>query len=451
MLRSLRISLPVFKRLFHSVFTKLLVIILVAGLAITVTLVAGFAFIRFHSLGHLDRNLIMYGDYLKQDLGDPPDLTRAEQIAQCTGMAIAFDHPENGWKTAGFPAGLPLERAHVRWGDGSIRAGHLRAHTFIRIQHAGGNLIFISPHWSKDNENFAWQAFVAMAAALLVILAAAYFFIRRMVRPLHDLRTGVEHLGAGRLEYRVPQSGHDEFAGLSEAFNTMAGRLNALMNNKEQLLLDVSHELRSPLTRLKIQVEMLRDDEIRESLKADLNEMEAMVTTILEQARLRNTAGALATESTDMAGLIKAVAGEFGHRRPGVIIGPVESVRTQVDPDKMRGVLRNLIDNALKNTPEDGEPVAVSLARDEHDNSLTIIVADKGAGICESALPHLFEPFYRTDASRSRKTGGFGLGLHLCKAVIDAHDGEIDVSSTPGKGTRVKVSIPVNPELQYSI
>ena len=433
-------SRHLFKRLFHSVFTKLLVIILSAGFVITITLVVGFSVIRFQSMGHFDRNLVLYGEYLTRDLGNPPDYRQAEQIARRTGMAIRFDHPGNGWQTSTFPLSLQLDRAHVRRYQDGIWTGYLRGYAFLRIRHAGGDLIFISPRWAEDRHN-AWKVFLAMAAAFFVILAAAYLLIRRVLRPLQPLKAGVEALGAGRLDHRVPQTGYDEFRDLSEAFNTMAKRLAALLANKEQLLLDVSHELRSPLTRLKVQVELIRDDAVRQSLKADVAEMEAMVSTILEEARLRSAAATLKLESTDMAQLVRSLLNDYIDRPPGVVSGSLDPAPIPLDRDKIRMVLRNLIENALKNTPADKPPVRVELLRGQ--GRLELVVEDQGVGIAESALPRLFEPFFRTDGSRSRKTGGFGLGLSLVKAIVDAHHGTIEISSSPGKGTRVLVALPI--------
>ena len=176
-------SRHLFKRLLHSVLTKLLVIILSAGFAITITLVVGFSAIRFQSSGHFDRNLVLYGEYLTRDLGNPPDYQQAEQIARRTGMAIRFDHPGNGWQTATFPLSLPLDRARVRQHEDGVWTGYLRGYAFLRIRHAGGDLIFLSPRWADDHQ-IAWKVFLAMAAAFFVILAAAYLFIRRVLRPL---------------------------------------------------------------------------------------------------------------------------------------------------------------------------------------------------------------------------------------------------------------------------
>ena len=198
--------------------------------------------------------------------------------------------------------------------------------------------------------------------------------------------------------------------------------------------------MRSPITRLKVQLEFIDDSNARESLRCDLAEMEAMVTALLESARMRHSAAALNLKAVNIGELIGLLAADFKDRPPGIVFGPLASEPVQADPGKLRVVLRNLFDNALKHTPEDGQPVEISM--DLQPDRLEITINDRGEGIPASALPHLFEPFYRPDISRSRKTGGFGLGLSLCKAIVDAHGGSIDLVSELGQGTQVTVSIP---------
>ncbi|KPJ75997.1 MAG: hypothetical protein AMJ54_13365 [Deltaproteobacteria bacterium SG8_13] len=221
----------------------------------------------------------------------------------------------------------------------------------------------------------------------------------------------------------------------------MAMRLSDLLDSKERLLLDISHELRSPLTRIKVQLEFLHDEEVREALGADVAEMEAMVSAILEKARLRASATALKLETVEISELIRTVAEEFTERPPGIVCHALEAAEVRADREKMRMVMRNLMDNALKHTPDDGEAVTISTAR--KPDGIDIVVEDRGEGIPENALPQIFDPFFRADASRSRRTGGYGLGLSLCKAIIDAHKGRIEVASTPGRGTRVAVTLPL--------
>jgi len=427
------------KRLFRSVFTRLLIVTLAAGLAITFTVIAGFIIIRLHSQSAFERNLMLYADYLVDDLGDPPDEIRARAIARRNGMVILFDHPDNVWQTGPLPRFLNLERAWVRRHASGLTMGNSKGHHFIRLAHGGGELTFVAPRDVRRGELAVWFL-AAMVLAMITILSAVYLTIRKTLNPLHTLKSGVNEVGAGRLDHRIPETGPSELRDLAQAFNSMAERLNRLLHSKEQLLLDVSHELRSPITRLKVQLEFIEDADARESLRSDLAEMETMVAALLESARLRHTVAALNLKSVGMGDLIRSLIPEFKDRRPGVELGPLVDIPVNADPEKMRIVLRNLLDNALKHTPEEAPAVSISMAR--RPDRLEILVEDQGEGIPAAALPHLFEPFYRPDVSRSRKTGGYGLGLSLCKAIIDAHGGRIDLISTLGEGTRVTVTLP---------
>jgi signal transduction histidine kinase len=427
------------KRLFGSVFTRLLVASLAAGLAITFTVIAGFLVIRFHSETAFERNLLLYTEYLAADLGEPPDEDRAREIARRTGLVIRFDHPGHSWQTGRTPRFFNLDRAWIHHHASGVQMGSSKGHHFVRLTHGGGELTFIASRDAHHGEQALW-ILAAMAAVMGMILAASYFYIRRILNPLHALKRGVEELGAGRLDHRIAETGCCELHDLAQAFNAMADRLDRLLHSKEQLLLDVSHELRSPITRLKVQLEFLTDADARDSLGSDLAEMEAMVTTLLESARLRHAAAALNLKMVNLGDLIRSLALELQVPPTGCCPGPLVDEPVRVDPEKMKTVLRNLLDNGLKHTPEGGPAVSISMAL--KPDCIEIVVEDRGEGIPESALPHLFEPFFRPDISRSRKTGGYGLGLSLCKAIVDAHGGTIDLVSTLGEGTRVTLTIP---------
>lgn len=435
------------KRLFHSVFTRLLIVTLIAGMAITFTVIVGFIAIRVHSKGALERNLLLYVEYLTDDLGVPPDEGRAREIASRTGMTISYAHGDGSWQTGPPPRFFNPNRAWVRQRSPGIWVGSSKGHHFVRIFHGGGELTFIAPRDMHHGKEAGW-ILASMAAVLTLVLGGSYWVIRRALGPLHTLKAGVDQAGKGKLDHRIPRTGAGEFCDLAEAFNAMAERLDRLLRSKEQLLLDVSHELRSPLTRLKVQLEFLKDTDIRESLGSDLAEIEAMVTRILESARMRHAAASLNLESVDMGELIRSVAGGFADIEPGVAVDQLPEVSAVVDPEKIRTVLRNLLENALKHTPEDGPAVSIAMAF--KPERIDIIVADKGEGIPASELSHLFEPFYRPDLSRSRKTGGYGLGLSLCKAIADAHNGSIDLASILGEGTTVTVSLPRSADSQQS-
>jgi signal transduction histidine kinase len=435
------------KWLVHSVFTRLLIVTLIAGMAITFTVIVGFIAIRAHGKGALERNLLLYVEYLTDDLGVPPDEERAREIARRTGMTISYAHKDESWQTGPPPRFFNPNRAWLRQRSPGLWVGSAKGHHFVRIFHGGGELTFIVPRDVRHGKEAGW-ILAGMAAVLILILGGSYWVTRRALGPLRTLKAGVEQAGKGKLDHRIPRSGAGEFRDLADTFNAMAGRLDRLLRSKEQLLLDVSHELRSPLTRLKVQLEFLEDEEARESLRSDLAEIEAMVTSILESARLRHAAAALNLESVDMGELIRSLAADFAGIKPGVAVGELPEVLAVADPDKVKTVLRNLLGNALKHTPEDGS--AVSIAVKTRPDWIDIVVADKGEGIPASELPHLFEPFYRPDLSRSRKTGGYGLGLSLCKAIVDAHGGSIDLASTPGEGMTATVSLPRSTDSQQS-
>ena len=427
------------KQILGSLFTRLLVTTVAAGLAITFMVIAGFIMIRMHSQGAFERNLMLYADYLKDDLGDPPDENRARAIARRSGMIIRFDHPDQTWQTGPLPRFLNLERAWVHRHPSGLSLGNSKGHHFIRLPHGGGELTFIAPRDARRADLAIWFL-VAMALAMLTILGLSYLIIRNTLNPLRSLKAGVDGVGDGKLDQRIPENGASELRDLAGAFNAMAARIQRLLHSKEQLLLDVSHELRSPITRLKVQLEFLDDADARESLRCDIDEMEAMVTTLLESARLRHAAAALNPSTVDMGNLIGSLLPEFEARRPGIVAGGLSAGPVRADPDKMMIVVRNLLDNALKHTPADGQAVSIALA--ETPEILEIVIEDHGEGIPDKDRPHLFEPFYRVDHSRSRKTGGYGLGLSLCKAIVDAHGGSIDLVSRVGEGTRVRVRIP---------
>ncbi len=428
------------KQLLGSVFTRLLVTIFIAGLAITFMVITGFIMMRTHSQGAFERNLMLYTGYLKADLGDPPDEIRAREIARRSGMVILFEHPQQTWQTGSLPQFFSLDRAWVHRDSSGLVFGNFKGHQFIRMSHGGGELTFITPRGPRHAVLAVW--FLAgLALALLSILAGAYFIIRKTLNPLRSLKAGVEAVGAGDLDHRILASGAGEFRDLAGAFNAMTARLQRLLHSKDQLLLDVSHELRSPITRLKVQAEFVDDADARESLRSDIDEMEAMVTTLLESARLRHMADAMEPAVVDMGDLIRSLLLEFEARPPGIETGPLVSAPANADAERMKTVLRNLLDNALKYSLSDDLPVAISLK--ETTQTLCITVEDHGEGIPKEDLPHLFEPFYRVDRSRSRKTGGYGLGLSLCKAIVDAHEGDICIESTVGEGTRVTVRLPL--------
>jgi signal transduction histidine kinase len=273
------------------------------------------------------------------------------------------------------------------------------------------------------------------------VVCTAYIFQRRLLRPVRLLDAGVERLSTGDLNVTVPVLTRDEFGALTDAFNKMAGGVKQMIQARDQLLLDVSHELRSPLTRLKVALALMPDDENRAGMAGDLNEMEAMITELLELERMREGRG-MRCERRDLVPLLREVAEAYKSGPPGVRLLTLPSaILIEMDREKVRTVLRNLLENARKFSLPDSR--AVEITAEANGGVVEVQIRDDGPGIPESDLPNLFEPFYRVDRSRSRKTGGYGLGLSICKRIMGAHSGSITVSNNSGRGAVFVLTFPL--------
>jgi signal transduction histidine kinase len=281
------------------------------------------------------------------------------------------------------------------------------------------------------------EAHVALFLGLLLVMGAvvliAHAVLRRLLLPLRALSEGVARLSSGQLDVVVPISTRDEFSRLTEAFNQMVRRVAEMIRARDQLLMDVSHELRSPVTRMKVALELLPNDDQRTRMAGDIVEMERLIAELLEFERLRD-GRAIRTARRDLVPLLRDVANDFQNRPPGVrIFSNTAGIHADIDEEKIRTVLRNLLENAAKYSLPASSPVEISAS--ETAETVVIRITDDGIGIPDSDLQRVFEPFFRVDRSRSKSTGGYGLGLSICKRVMEAHGGSIAVERPPSRGT----------------
>jgi signal transduction histidine kinase len=277
---------------------------------------------------------------------------------------------------------------------------------------------------------------------MIMVLAGVYLVTRRLLRPVRVLSEGVERLRRGDLDVEMPTRRTDELGSLIVSFNAMARAVRERIRARDQLLLDVSHEIRSPLTRMRVALEMMPDSAAKSSVIEDIAETEAMITELLETERLDSPHGGLARARVDISALLRdAVAASKGEP-PGVDLkGADAPIHGDVDPERIRILVNNVLSNALKYSNPSGPPVRV--VADAFDDHVMVSFHDHGVGIAKGDLAYVFEPFYRADRSRSKDTGGYGIGLSLAKRIAEAHGGSIEISSEPGEGTSVLVSLPV--------
>jgi signal transduction histidine kinase len=275
---------------------------------------------------------------------------------------------------------------------------------------------------------FGW----ATLAALLGLTAIAYAAVRRLLRPLGDITLGVEAYGRGEFGTPIPVRRDDELGELATRINTMASRLHGMLEAKRALLLAISHELRSPLTRARVNAELVSEGTPRDALLRDLGEMRELITSLLESERLAQGHAALSAETLDLPGWLRAAADEL---RAGPFAGrgfelaiDLPPTAASVDPTRLTLVLRNLLDNALRHGADAARAPRVFLRR-EADGRLALGVRDFGPGVPAPQLARLGEAFHRPDDARTRAAGGVGLGLHLCRLVAQAHGGELRIAN----------------------
>ncbi len=281
---------------------------------------------------------------------------------------------------------------------------------------------------------------VLFLLVILGVVVSAHLMLRHLLRPLRELNDAVTRLGAGELDVQVRRTTVDEFGRLTDAFNEMVSRVREMIDARDQLLIGVSHELRSPLTRMKVALALLPNDEQRARLAADVAEMERMVAELLELERLR-AGGGICAEHQDLVPIVREVAAGWEGRPPGVRgLTPPGEIAVDVDGAKIRTVLRNLLENATKYSLPDSRPIEVAVS--DGANGAVVRVTDDGVGIPESDVDRIFEPFFRVDPSRSKSTGGYGLGLSICKRVVEAHGGSIAVERTTNRGSSFVLTFP---------
>ncbi len=431
-------ALQRFRCAFRSVFAVLLLVIFIAGIFINL---AVFVFFRqvFKSAGRttFKNNLIAYAGYIVDDVGTPPDPERARVIARTHGIDIWFRGPAGQWATTSNSSPGQKGRLRLIYSQGNTQIAHYRERHFITVRTDAG--VFTLALADDFRKRLVEHGHVIQLLFLLsLILLVAFLVLRRLLKPLALLKEGARRVGEGRLDHRVPIRRKDELGDLAAAFNEMTQRIGRMLHAREQLMLDVSHELRTPITRMKVALEFLADGKVKANLQADVLEMEQMVTEILETARLRNVNGDLKRQAVLLGDLIREVAGLYP-QAPGLQLHVPDGVTVSGEPELLRTVFKNLFSNALKYSEADSGPVQVRLQG--RAGWAVVAVTDHGIGIPAEDLPHIFEPFYRVDKSRSKRTGGYGLGLNLCKTIVEAHGGHIEIESTPERGTTVTVRL----------
>lgn len=279
-------------------------------------------------------------------------------------------------------------------------------------------------------------AFLGMGAATVLL---GLWALRRVGAPLHVLAAAAEQFGRDVNAPILPGRGPEEVRTAYQAFNIMAARIRRFVADRTFLLTAIGHDLRTPITRLKLRAEWMEDEDQRRKMLADLDELEAMVSATL--AFGRDVAGSEPAVQLDLAALLRTVLDEAADARPAAAeavsyAGP-EHLTVQGRPVALKRALANLIGNALAY----GGRARVVLEPPQ-EGLVAVRVEDTGPGIPPDQLERVFEPFHRLEASRNRETGGTGLGLPIVRNILRAHGGDVTLANKAEGGVRATVTLP---------
>jgi signal transduction histidine kinase len=430
----------------HSLRVRLVAMFFLLALALAATFTVGMQKALSVGWRAAARPLVSdYVDRLAAEIGSPPSIARAQALSDRLPVSVQISGPVVNWRSS--PQSEVFPHNHRRdtndeWQDGPPR--------LLSRTTADGHRIDLGVSiaaWENQPHRIGWYTL----AGIVALTALAYAYIRRLLRPLDDIRDGAQRFGSGAFDQPIPIRRRDELGQLATDVNTMAGSIHQMLEAKRGLLLAISHELRSPLTRARLNTELLPEEGAvaprREALLRDLGEMRDLVADLLESERLGQGHAALQLEAVNLAALIQEVAQAAvpanGTAQPVALDIVPKLPALQLDRTRIRLLLRNLLDNALRHSADAAQPPLVRLqTEDDADGcSICITVRDYGTGVDEDALPHLAEPFYRPDSARGRTAGGVGLGLYLCKLVAQAHGGSLGVRNAQ-PGLEISVRLP---------
>jgi signal transduction histidine kinase len=358
--------------------------------------------------------------------GPPPDGPPPEGMYAPDGF-----HPPDGihpppnflihLPEMGFDHGAIFDRPHLR--------EHIQAESTLPD---GTKLTLDSP---ETLNRFFTPTFAAYIAAVIAVgMIGSIWSVSLATKPLSRLSEAADRFGADVHAPPVAETGPREVKQAAAAFNRMQRRLRQFVTDRTRMLAAISHDLRTPLTRMRLRAEMMEEGEQRTKMLTDLQEMEEMVGASLAFARDEN-----ADEPSlpiDLAALMETIAADAKDMDQPVYLITAGSLTVVMRPRTLKRAIVNIIDNAVRY----GGAAELSLRRDDDEAVLRIV--DYGPGIPESERDNVLRPFYRCEGSRSRDTGGIGLGLSIASDAINAHGGRMALSETPGGGLTVEVRLP---------
>jgi signal transduction histidine kinase len=337
---------------------------------------------------------------------------------------------------SGAPLAPPLARMHhhpMSRGPMWHAAGVWRG-LQIAVQLADGTWLSFSTALPDTGPAMEWQFIASMVVMAVIILAVSVWAVRRVTTPLAEIAAAAQRLGTDVDAPPLAEIGSAEMRRAARVFNEMQERLRRLVENRTRMLAAISHDLRTPLTLLRLRAETVENLDEQERMLATIAEMDAMIAATL--AFSREEATAEPRRPTDVTALLASIVDDLADAGMPVTMEPAAPVVCDCRPAALRRAVSNLIDNAVNY----GKTAHVAIR--SAPRTVTITIDDAGPGIPEPELTRVFQPFYRLEGSRSRETGGAGLGLAIALSIVEAHGGDLTLANRPEGGLRARITLP---------
>ena len=446
------------KKLFQSLSVKLTLVFFVTAIVYLYGLTAAMRYLvdedeLRETIGYYQTS---YYDYMLADIQYPPNIGRAEKVVDRMPFDMKIVGEDFNWTSspqfmitdaihfelstlnvAKIKADIAEGRASSREG---VEAARYKNRTYAKIPFGDYTIFLVTPKMSVAvQRTYIVEAIIAIT---LLILLICYALVRRIFRPIKSIEEGATRIGQGELEHRIDVKQKDELGSLAQKINQLTVNVQEMLAAKQRLNLGVSHELRSPLTRARLEVELLEDSKIKEDLLNEINAMETIIANLLDSEAINYGYKKLKLELFELSDMISQMIQRRGFLSNSNITFIPLDYAAQVEADQIlfEVMIKNILENAIRYNPVEGEPIQVWVEQEE--DTYKIKIRDFGPGFSKEDLTKVTEPFYRTGQSRSRKSGGFGLGLYLCKQIVEAHQGTIAIANHEETGAVVALTIP---------
>ena len=446
------------KKPFQSLSVKVTLVFFVTAVAYLYGLTVGIRYLidadeLRETIGYYQTS---YYDYMLADIQYPPNTGKAEEVVGQMPFDMKIVGTDLDWTSspqfiitdainfelstlnvAKIKADIAEGKAPSREG---VEAARYKNRTYAKIPYGDYTIFLVTPKMSVAvQRTYIVEAIIAIT---LLILLICYALVQRIFRPIKSIEEGAKRIGQGYLEYRIDVKQKDELGSLAQKINQLAVNVQEMLAAKQRLNLGVSHELRSPLTRARLEVELLEDSKIKEDLLNEINAMETIIANLLDSEAINYGHKKLKLELFELSEMIGQMIQKSGFlSKSNIAFIPLDRA-AQVEADKtlFEVMIKNILENAIRYNPAEGEPIQIRV--EQVEDTYEIKIRDFGPGFSQEDLTKVTEPFYRPGQSRSRQSGGFGLGLYLCKQIVEAHQGTITIENHEETGAVVAVTIP---------